>query len=98
MDKKQIIDIEKQAQYILETLQDEEDASFLYIAGEANCFTLKGSPKEIIAQMLFAMCKYPVIKEIVMTCATNFDEVNQRFGHIAKGMHLDHEIKKIIEG
>ena len=77
----------------LETLKDEK-ASFMFLADEGNHFTMAGDPTAIIAQLSFAMMRYPIVRDIIKTCAEKFDEVNALLGKEVRNIKLDHQIEK----
>ena len=77
----------------LEALQDEK-ASFMFLADEGNHFTMAGDPTAIIAQLSFAMMRYPIVRDIIKTCAEKFDEVNALLGKEVRNIKLDHQIEK----
>ena len=89
---KQVLD-DVQAQ--LDSLQNEK-ASFLFIGHEGNHFTLSGSPNMIAAQLVFAMMRYPVVRDIIHTCAVNFNELNEKHGQDARNVTMNHLIEKYI--
>ena len=78
----------------LESLQD-ENASFMFLTNEGNHFTISGNPTDIIAQLYFAMMRYPIVRDIIKNCAEKFDEVNALWGKEVKNMKLDHQIERI---
>ena len=80
-------------QEILDSLQG-KDATFMFIGHEGNHFVLSGSPVNIEAQIVFAMCRYPVIRDIIKTCAERFDELNKEYGDNARNVIMDHLIEK----
>ena len=92
MEQKDIKKTQRMAQKLLEQLQG-EDASFLFVGDEGNCFTIGGNPANIEAQIVFAMCRYPVVKDIIKTCATRFDELNEEFGDGVRNVTMDHLIE-----
>lgn len=87
--KKMFDDIQQK----LETLQDEK-ASFMFLTNEGNCFTIAGNPIDINAQLLFAMIRYPIVRDIIKNCAEKFDEMNALWGEKVKNMKMDHQIEK----
>lgn len=93
MDKEEIKKTQRMAQKLLEQLQGEE-ASFLFVGDEGNCFTLGGNPQKIGAQIVFAMCRYPVVRDIIKSCAAHFDELNEKFGDKARNITLEHIIEQ----
>lgn len=82
-----------QVQNLLDTLQG-EDATFMFIGHEGNHFVVSGSPVNIMAQIVFAMCRYPVVKDIIKTCATRFDELNKKYGDKLRNITMDHLIEQ----
>lgn len=92
MDKTEIKEIQRMAQKLLERLQGEE-ASFLFVGDEGNCFTIGGDPTMIAAQILFAMVRYPVVKDIIKKCADNYETLNEKFGEDVRSLTLDHFIE-----
>ena len=80
-------------QEILDSLQG-KDATFMFIGHEGNHFVLGGSPVNIEAQIVFAMCRYPVIRDIIKTCAERFDELNKEYGDNVRKVKMDHLIEQ----
>lgn len=80
-------------QEILDSLQG-TDATFMFIGHEGNHFVISGSPININAQILFAMMRYPVVRNIIKTCAARFDEVNKECGDNVRSITMDHLIEK----
>lgn len=80
-------------QEILDSLQG-KDATFMFIGHEGNHFVLSGSPVNIEAQIVFAMCRYPVIRDIIKTCAERFDELNKEYGDNVRNVIMDHLIEE----
>ena len=81
-----------QIQEILDSLQG-DGATCLFIGHEGNHFVISGSVANITAQMLFAMMRYPVVRDIVKTCAERFDELNGKFGGNARGTTMEHLVE-----
>jgi hypothetical protein len=79
-------------QQSLDTLQG-ACATCLFIGHEGNHFVMSGNPVNITAQLLLAMCRYPVVRDIVKTCAERFDEMDQEFGEGVRNMTMDHLIE-----
>jgi hypothetical protein len=79
-------------QEILDSLQG-SDATCMFIGHEGNHFVISGNPTNIEAQIVFAMCRYPVVKDIIKTCATRFDELNEEFGDGVRNVTMDHLIE-----
>lgn len=92
MGKTEIKKIQRMAQKLLEQLQGKE-ASFLFVGDEGNCFTIGGDPTMIAAQILFAMVRYPVVKDIIKKCADNYDSLNEKFGEDVRNLTLEHLIE-----
>lgn len=92
MDKSEIKKTQRMAQKLLEQLQD-EDASFLFVGDNGNCFTISGNPVNIEAQIMFAMCRYPVVKKIIKTCAARFDTLNEELGDDIRNVTMEHLIE-----
>ena len=92
MEKTEIKEIQRMAQKLLDQLQGKE-ASFLFIGDEGNCFTIGGDPTMIAAQILFAMVRYPVVKDIIKKCADNYDDLNEKFGEDVRNLTLEHLIE-----
>jgi len=80
-------------QEILDSLQG-KDATFMFIGHEGNHFVLSGSPVNIEAQIVFAMCRYPVIRDIIKTCAERYDELNKEYGDNVRNVIMDHLIEE----
>lgn len=74
---------------LLVSLQ-ETGATCLFIGDEGNHFVISGNPTNIEVQIVFAMCRYPVVKDIIKTCATRFDELNEKFGDGVRNVTMDH--------
>lgn len=82
-----------QVQELLDSLQG-EDATCLFIGHEGNHFVISGSPVSIMAQIVFAMCRYPVVKDIIKTCAARYDELNEEHGDKVRNITMDHLIEQ----
>lgn len=81
-----------EVQEILDSLQG-TSATCMFIGHEGNHFVISGSPANIEAQIVFAMMRYPVVREIIKTCADRFDELNQEYGGDARNVTMDHLIE-----
>jgi hypothetical protein len=92
-DKSEIKKTQRMAQKLLESLQG-EDASFLFIGDEGNCFTIGGDPTMISAQIVFAMCRYPVVRQIIQHCADLYEEANMKYGDEARNISMEHFIEQ----
>ncbi len=77
----------------LDALQT-KGATCLFIGDEGNHFVISGSPTSIVAQIVFAMCRYPIVKDIIKTCANRFDELNAEFGDNVRNVKMDHLIEQ----
>jgi hypothetical protein len=90
------IDIKKkfdEVQEILDSLQG-SSATCMFIGHEGNHFVISGNPVNIEAQIVFAMIRYPIVREIVKTCAERFDELNDECGENARNVKMDHLIEQ----
>ena len=92
MDKQEIKRTQRMAQKLLENLQG-EDASFMFIGDEGNCFTIGGHPVSITAQIIFAMIRYPIVREIIGNCETRFNDLNEKMGDDIRNVTLEHLIE-----
>ena len=77
----------------LETLQNEQ-ASFMFLSDEGNNFCMGGDTTSIMAQITFAMMRYPVVRDIIKDCAEKFDLLNATMGDDARNVKLDHQIEQ----
>ena len=82
-----------EVQEILDSLQG-SGATFMFIGHEGNHFVISGSPININVQILLSMMRYPVVRNIIKTCAARFDEVNKECGDNARSITMDHLIEK----
>lgn len=82
-----------QVQELLDSLQG-EDATFLFIGDEGNHFVISGEPGNIMGQIVFSMCRCPVVKDIIKTCAERFDELNKEYGDNVRNVVMDHLIEQ----
>lgn len=82
-----------EVQEILESLQD-TDATCMFIGHEGNHFVMSGNPVNIKAQILFAMMRYPIVRDIIKTCSARFDELNKECGDNVRNITMDHLIEK----
>lgn len=62
-----------EVQGILDSLQG-SDATCMFIGHEGNHFVISGSSTNISAQIVFAMMRYPIVRDIIKTCAVWFDD------------------------
>lgn len=79
-------------QEILDTLQGKE-ASFMFIGHEGNRFVMGGNIVDIEAQILFAMTRYPVVRDIIITCSTHFGQLEKMYGERIRSIKMDHVIE-----
>ena len=77
----------------LETLQNEH-ASFMFLSDEGTHFCMGGNTTNIMAQITFAMMRYPVVRDIIKDCAEKFDLLNATMGDDARKVKLDHQIEQ----
>ena len=77
----------------LETLQNER-ASFLFLSDEGTHFCMGGDTTRIMAQITFAMMRYPVVRDIIKDCAEKYDILNATMGDDARNVKLDHQIEQ----
>lgn len=80
-------------QEILDSLQD-SGATCMFIGHEGNHFVISGDPANIEAQIVFAMMRYPIVRDIIKTCAERYDELNKEYGDGARNVTMDHLIEK----
>ena len=81
-----------EVQKILDSLQD-SDATCMFIGHEGNHFVISGNPVNISAQIVFAMMRYPIVRDIIKTCAERFDELNGECGDKVRNITMDHQIE-----
>lgn len=79
MDEKDFKEAEVKALESLNTLGD-SNATFMFIGGDANCFAINGDTGLIRAQLVFAMLKYPVLKEIFEDCMKAYKAADALYG------------------
>lgn len=77
----------------LEKLQNER-ASFMFLSDEGNHFSMGGNTTKIMAQITFAMMRYPVVRDIIKDCAEKYDLLNATMGDDARNVKLDHQIEQ----
>ena len=92
-EKQGVKEVFDEVQKLLDSLQG-KDATFLFIGDEGNHFVIGGDFNSICAQIVFAMCRYPVIVDIITKCATRFEELNAEFGDKLRSVKLDHIIEQ----
>ena len=77
----------------LDALQGSE-ASFLFIGHQGNHFAIAGHTNEIAAQILFAMIRYPVVRDIIKECAEKYDGMEKQYGKSVRDVKMDHLIEQ----
>lgn len=92
MEKEEIKKIQRTAQKLLEQLQG-TNATFLFIGDEGNCFTVSGDQVNIEAQLMLAMIRYPVVRDIVHNCSTKYKVLNNRLGENIRNLKMEHLIE-----
>lgn len=92
-EKKEVRKVFDEVQKLLDTLQG-QDATCLFVGHEGNHFVISGNKVNLEAQIVFAMCRYPVIEEIIKTCANRFQELNVKFGENVRNVQMDHLIEQ----
>lgn len=92
MTKEEIKQVFDNVQQQLETLQGSE-ASFMFIGHQGNHFAIAGQTNEIGAQILFAMMRYPVIRDIIKDCAASATWIGPRSKSRPAGWYsYEHEL------
>ena len=81
-----------QVQKILDSLQN-QDATCLFIGHEGNNFVISGNPVNITAQIIFAMCRYPIVRDIIQKCVENFEDLNKEYGDDVRNIKMEHLIE-----
>jgi len=92
-EKQGVKEVFDEVQKLLDSLQD-KDATFLFIGDEGNHFVISGNSDSICAQIIFSMCRYPVIAQIIKKCASRFDEMNGKFGATFRNVSMTHLIEQ----
>lgn len=92
-EKQGVKEVFDKVQKLLDSLQG-KDATFLFICDEGNHFVVSGNFDSICAQLIFAMCRYPVIAQIIKKCASRFDEMNGKFGNTFRNVSMTHLIEQ----
>lgn len=77
-------------QQLLEQLKDSNSA-FLFVSSK-NYFTIKEHDNDLLTQIVFAMCRYPEVENLIKRCAVAFEKVNAKYGHLARAVEMDHLI------
>ena len=93
MKKEEINQVFGDVQKQLDTLQG-SSASFMFIGHEGNHFVISGHPHKIAAQIVFAMIRYPVVRDIIKQCVEQFDSLNDKYGELVKQVKMDHLIEQ----
>lgn len=93
MNENEIKQVFDDVQQRLDTLQG-SGASFMFIGHQGNHFVISGKTNEISAQILFAMIRYPVVRDIIKQCAEQFDSLNDKYGEDVKQVKMDHLIEQ----
>lgn len=93
MNKDLIKEIFKNIQIKLDSLQG-SDATFLFIGDEGNHFVIGGDFNNIVAQILFAMVRYPVIRKIIYKCVERYEETEKLYGEDIKNVKMQHLIEQ----
>jgi len=91
-EKQGVKEVFDEVQKLLDSLQG-KDATFLFIGDEGN-LVISGDFNGICAQLIFAMCRYPVVAQIVKKCASRFDEINAEYGDKVRSVTLEHLIEQ----
>lgn len=92
MDKKEISKKFSKVQEILDSLQG-TDATCLFIGHEGNHFVISGDTLSLKAQLMFTMMRYPVVEDIIKTCAERFDEMSKEHAAGVRNVKMDHLIE-----
>lgn len=92
-EKQGVKEVFDEVQKSLDTLQG-KDATFLFIGDEGNHFVISGNSDNICAQIIFSMCRYPVVAQIVKKCASMFDEMNAKYGDTFRNVSMTHLIEQ----
>lgn len=93
MTTEKILQLFSEIQKKLETLQNEH-ASFLFLSDEGNHFSMGGNTTRIMAQITFAMMRYPVVRDIIKDCAEKYDLLNATMGDDVRNVKMDHLIEQ----
>ena len=92
MKEEELIQIFDDIQLRLETLRESE-ASFLFIGHQGNHFALGGNLIYIGAQILFAMIRYPIVRDLIKECADKYDSAEAQYGKSVRDVKMDHLIE-----
>jgi len=93
MNEKEIKQVFDDVQQRPEALQS-SDATFMFIGHQGNHFMISGKTNEISAQILFAMMRYPVTRDIIKRCAMLYDDLNVQYGSNIRNVKMDHLIEQ----
>jgi hypothetical protein len=66
----------------------------MFLSDEGNRFCMGGDTAKIMAQITFAMMRYPVVRDIIKDCAEKYDVLNATMGDDARNIKLDHQIEQ----
>ena len=77
-------------QQLLESLKD-SDTAFMFVSSKNN-FIIKEHDNDLMTQILFAMCRYPEVENLIKRCAAAFEKVNAKYGHLAHAIEMEHMI------
>lgn len=77
-------------QQLLESLKD-SDTAFMFVSSKNN-FIIKEHDNDLMTQILFAMCRYPEVENLIKRCAAAFEKVNAKYGQLAREVEMDHLI------
>ena len=93
MNEKEINQVFDDVQQRLDALQG-SDASFMFIGNQGNHFVISGKTYEISAQIIFAMMRYPIVRDIIKQCASRYDDLNAQYGSNVRNVKMDHLIEQ----
>ncbi len=79
MDEKDFKEVEAKALESLNVLGD-SNATFMFIGSDAHCFAINGNTSLIKAELMFAMLKYPILKEIFEDCLEQYKMADSLYG------------------
>jgi len=82
-----------EVQEILDSLQG-SGATCLFIGHEGSHFVISGNPINISAQIVFAMIRYPVVRDIIKECAEKYDGMETQYGNSVRDVKMDHLIEQ----
>jgi len=79
-------------QALLDTLQD-KDATCLFVTDDGR-FVISGEKESLEVELIIAMVRYPIVKDIVFECASKFRWVKKDYGEKINSIHMNHLIEK----